>query len=258
LELSLVIPACNEEQRIQATLQSYVTFLIDTGISFEIIVEMDGCTDGTADIVRMMSARYPQIKALEYKDKLGKGGGLIQGFQIAGGDFIGFVDADGSIQPAEMMKIHNRVKASSDCAIGSRRVKGSVVTNQTRSRRVLSKCFNLIVRMLFYMPYKDTQCGAKIYRSAALKRILSEIHVNGFIFDVVLLYQTKKNGFTVAEVPIVWEDKAGSKVNAMYTTIDMFSSILKLRIYYSPFRRLLHSSSDAHGGIKDTVRSPRD
>jgi glycosyltransferase involved in cell wall biosynthesis len=254
-----VIPACNEEQRIQDTLEKYVTFLLDSGISFEIIVEMDGCTDGTADIVRRMSAAYPCIRALEFKDKLGKGGGLIRGFQIAKGDIIGFVDADGSIQPPEMMKLLDRVRAGSDCAIGSRRVRGSVVSKQPRTRRVLSKCFNLLVRMLFLMPYKDTQCGAKIYRSGALKRILSEIHVNGFIFDVVLLYQTKKNGFSVDEVPIIWEDKAGSKVDIFSTTLDMFSSIIKLRIYYSPFRKLIHSHRDAPSSIKekDSVRYPR-
>lgn len=258
MELSLVIPACNEEQRIQDTLEKYVTFLLDSGISFEIIVEMDGCTDGTADIVHGMSSIYPCIRALEYKEKLGKGGGLLKGFQLAKGDVVGFVDADGSIQPMEMMKLLKRVQAGSDCAIGSRRVKGSVVSNQPRARRILSRCFNLLVRVLFLMPYKDTQCGAKVYRASSLNKILKEIHVNGFIFDVVLLYQTKKNGFVVDEVPIIWEDKEGSKVNMMFTTLDMFSSILKLRIYYSPLRRLLHHRSETPSAVKDSLHYPRD
>jgi glycosyltransferase involved in cell wall biosynthesis len=258
LELSLIIPACNEEKRIQATLESYVSYLQKSGIRHEIIVEMDGCTDGTADIVRRMGLIYPQIRALEFKERLGKGGGLLKGFDVAIGDIIGFVDADGSIQPEEMMKLLDSVRAGSDCAIGSRRMKGAEVSNQNGVRRMLSKCFNIMVRTLFFMPYKDTQCGAKVYRAKALRKVLSEIHVNGFIFDVVLLYCTKKNDFSVTEIPIKWEDKAGSKVNVVSTTMDMFSSVLKLRIYYSPLRKLFQKKDNKKPSkIPDTVQSPR-
>lgn len=258
MELSLVIPACNEEQRIEDTLENYIAFLMRSGIDFEIIVEMDGCTDGTADIVRRMSVTYPCVKVMEYKERLGKGGGLLKGFEIARGDIIGFVDADGSIQPMEMMKLLDSVRGGADCAIGSRRARGAMVTNQPPTRKVLSKCFNMMVRTLFLLPYKDTQCGAKVYRATVLNKVLGQIHVNGFIFDVVLLYQTKKNGFTVDEVAIIWEDKEGSKVNVISTTLDMFSSILKLRLYYSPFRRLLHSRPEVSGSIKDSAHYPRD
>ncbi len=257
MELSLIIPACNEEKRIQATLESYVSYLQSSGITYEIIVEMDGCTDGTADIVRKMGNMHPHIKALEFKERLGKGGGLLKGFDEATGDIIGFVDADGSIPPEEMMKILNAVRNGSDCAIGSRRMKGAEVSNQNGVRRTLSKCFNIMVRTLFFMPYKDTQCGAKVYRAKALRKVLSEIHVNGFIFDVVLLYLTKKNGFSVAEIPIKWEDKVGSKVNVVSTTMDMFSSVLKLRVYYSPLRKFLNKNEKKPSKKAEMVRSPR-
>ena len=256
MELSVIIPACNEEMRIKETLQSYVEFLRTTGLSFEIIVEMDGCTDRTPQIVDELSRVYPEIRSIEFEERLGKGGGLIQGFRLAKGGYVGFVDADGSTGPKEMMKLLNEVKNGTDCVIASRRLETSVVVNQTKARKILSKCFNLMVRLLFDLPYHDTQCGAKMYKKEALDKLISDIHVNGFVFDVVLLYLTKKKGFSIKEVGITWENKAGSKVNILHTTMDMFISIIKLRLYFSPLRRLMVTPSP-HIRSAEIIEIPR-
>jgi glycosyltransferase involved in cell wall biosynthesis len=129
-KFSLVIPAYNEEKRIKETLEAYRIEFYDLGINFEIIVEMDGCTDRTAEIVRGLAAKFPEIKFIEFKKKLGKGGGLLKGFEVASGDVVGFVDADGSVQPREFIKLLTEIKNGYDGVIASRRAEGAIVIGQ--------------------------------------------------------------------------------------------------------------------------------
>jgi len=239
LDLSLVIPACNEEQRIGDTLITYVKDFRASGVSFEIIVEMDGCTDHTAQVVARLGQIYPEVGGLEFEEKLGKGGGLVKGFEAARGDCVGFVDADGSVRPGELMKLLTEVRNGADFAIASRRAKGAKALYQTRRRQVLSRCFNILVRVLFALPYKDTQCGAKVMKRDAMEKMIQDIHVNGFAFDVGLIYAARKNGFSIKEVGVNWEDKTGSKVDINHTIFDMLTSVIKLRIFFSPFKSLL-------------------
>lgn len=239
MDLSLVIPACNEEGRIGDTLITYAEQLRASNISFEIIAEMDGCTDGTSDVVRNLSQIYPEIRALEFEHKLGKGGGLLRGFEVAKGDCVGFVDADGSVPPAELMKLLVETQSGTDYAIASRRVEGSQAHYHSRSRKILSRCFNLLVRLTFALPYRDTQCGAKVMKRDALEKTMMEININGFAFDVLLIYLARKNGFSIKEVGVHWDDKIGSKVKITHTSFEMLSSVIKLRIFFSPFRSLV-------------------
>ena len=208
--LSLIIPAYNEEKRIKQTLVKYFNVLLKNNFNFEIIVEMDGCTDRTPEIVRNFAKKHKQIKILEFKKKLGKGGGILKGFEKANGEIIGFVDADGSVHPDDIVKLIKVLeKTKADGVIASRRMKESVVINQPFLRKVLSKCFNILVRILFFFPYKDTQCGAKFFRKNVIKEILPLMNTHGFAFDVELLYLIKKKGFKVVEVGVTWEDKHG-------------------------------------------------
>jgi hypothetical protein len=95
------------------------------------------------------------------------------------------------------------------------------------------------VRFFFRLPFKDTQCGAKVFRREVLKRVLPELNARGFAFDVNLLYLVRRDGFKIKEIGIIWEDKHGSKVKLWKTVIEMFLGVLKLRLYYSPFRFLV-------------------
>ena len=236
--LSLIIPAYNEEKRIKETLEAYRSKLLELGINFEIIVEMDGCTDRTPEIVRELAVKFPEIKFIEFKERLGKGGGLLKGFEIASGDVVGFVDADGSVKPSEFIKLLSEIERDYDIVIASRRAEGAVVRNQPLLRKVLSKGFNVLVKLLFRLPFKDTQCGAKVFRRNALEKILPEVNSKGFAFDVNLLYLATRNGFRIKEVGIRWEDKRGSKVKGR-TVVEMFLAVIKLRLRYSLLRFLL-------------------
>lgn len=241
-KVSIIIPAYNEEKRIRSTLLSYAEFFDDPS-HYEIIVEMDGCVDKTAEIVSEIQQDYPHIHTLEFKERLGKGAGIVRGVRVAKGDIIGFSDADGSVDPEEFSKLINAVINGSDCAIASRRTANSIVEEQHFSRRFLGVSFNMLVRMLFLLPYKDTQCGAKVFRGNAIRDVAGEVRVNGFAFDINVLYLLKSSGYSIKEVGIKWKAALDSKVNLTRTPVKMFVSVLWLRLFYSPLRPMLKEDS---------------
>jgi len=236
--LSLIIPAYNEEDRIKETLVAYREKLYKLGINFEIIVEMDGCTDRTPEIVKKLAVKFPEIKFIEFRERLGKGGGLLKGFEVARGNIVGFVDADGSVPPQEFIKLLREIENGYDGAIASRRTRGAIVKNQPLLRKILSKCFNIYVRLLFDLPFKDTQCGAKVFRREVLEKIFPKLNTKGFAFDVNLLYLAHKHGFKIKEVGVLWIDKYGSKVKIWKAIVEMGLAVIKLRLYHSPLRFL--------------------
>lgn len=204
---SLVIPAYNEENRITQFLDSI------TGFTGELIVVCDG-TDRTADIVENLARRRPgpAIRCLRFDHRLGKGGGVIAGLKVARAPFVGYVDADGSTGMAEMERLFSFLPAA-DGAIGSRWVEGSKLTvKQGFLRQAESRCFNLLIRLLFGLTYHDTQCGAKVFTKEAVDAVLPKMTARGFEFDVELLWRMKRAGFGVVEVPIIWQNKGDSRV----------------------------------------------
>jgi len=227
---SLVIPAYNEEKRIRKVLETYTKSL--EGLNYEIIVVCNGCRDRTEDIVRdfVQKNHLKNLRVLVFKEKLGKGGAVIQGFKVAKGKFMGFVDADLSTSPQEFLKLVRILeKEKLDGVIGSRKIKGAkILIPQPFFRRFASKCFNIIVRALFGLPFKDTQCGAKVFNAEAIKSILTELKLKGFEFDVEILWRLKKEGFRVKEVPIVWKHEKGSRFS-FKNSPKMLINLIRLR-----------------------------
>ncbi|MCA9390387.1 glycosyltransferase, partial [candidate division WWE3 bacterium] len=188
--------------------------------------------DRTREVVREIQQKYPAITLMEFDHPLGKGGAVIEGFKKAQGDLIGFVDADGAIVPDEFAKlIIQAQKNTIDAAISSRYVSGAqVVKLQPLSRRIVSRMFNAYVRTLFGLNYTDTQCGAKVFSKASIKKILPELKATNYAFDVEILWRLRKNGFHIVETPIVWHDKFGTHVNMMSAGMDSVFTLLKLRL----------------------------
>jgi len=124
-----------------------------------------------------------------------------------------------------------------DGVIASRWLKESQIkTEQTMLRKITSRGFNFLTRSILFLPYKDTQCGAKLFRNGALKKVIKNIGVTEWAFDIDLLYKLNRNGAKIKEVPTIWEDQSGSKINLKKVPFQMFSSIIRLRLIYSPFR----------------------
>ena len=231
--ISLIIPAYNEEERLGETLSDYISYFSNLSADeFEIIVVCNGCDDNTPEIAAKYSQGFHQIIVLNISDKIGKGGAIKEGFKISTGDIIAFVDADGAIKPGEVWKLIQRVSQGDDGAIGSRWLPGSQVLVKKPLRwRVASRAWNLLVRLFFQLPFKDTQCGAKSFKRNVIQDIINDFQINGMTFDVGLLWKATQRGYNIKEVPIIWEHKhKEGPTNNLYNTImKMAIEIIRLR-----------------------------
>jgi glycosyltransferase involved in cell wall biosynthesis len=239
--LLLLIPAYNEQDRIGPVLRDYATYFEKhyTG-KFQLVVVLNGCLDDTIGVVRSVAAEHPCISALEFPAPIGKGGALIEGLRLAPlADLIGYVDADGATAPRAFHELTD-LSGKADCVIGSRWMPGSVLHQaQTNKRQFASRVFHFIVQLLFWMNIRDTQCGAKVMHRSAVEKIHGALRIADMAFDINLLYALKRAGCTILEVPTEWTDKMGSKVVLGKTSLTMLLSVLRLRLVYSPFYRLL-------------------
>lgn len=240
MEISIIIPAYNEERRILRTLEDYYhTFSTHFGDNFELIVEMDGCSDNTPKIVKEFAKGKLNVRVLEFPIRLGKGAGLREAFKIAEGKIVGFTDADGSTPPEEFLRLIKEIERGHDVVLGSRWLPESrVLIPQPLYRRILSRGFNILVRLLMGIDVRDTQCGAKVMRRKVVEMILNDLRVNGFSFDVEMLYLAKNYGFKILEVPIEWRDDSNSRLNLRRVVPEMFVSLMALRLYYSPLKSI--------------------
>ncbi len=221
---SLIIPAYNEAGRIEDVVSNYASYFPNQ----ELIVVCNGCVDGTPKIVKRLGFQHSQIRLLNFRQKLGKGGSIIEGFKAANGDKIGFVDADESVEPEDVARMLAALSGA-DGVIASRRLKDSrILLKQPLKRRLASRAFNIIIRVMFGLNFKDTQCGAKVFTKEAIKDVLPELKTKGFEFDVELLWRLKKKGYQVTEFPITWKHSEGSTFSLAHAP-RMFFSMLKIR-----------------------------
>jgi glycosyltransferase involved in cell wall biosynthesis len=231
---SIIIPARNESTRIGSTLEKYAQYYEKKYPNdSEILVILNACTDNTEEIVKNYEEKFSNIRHLVFTER-GKGFGVCKGLENSKGSLIAFTDADASTKP-EILDVLFKVieETDVDCAIGSRWMKGSEVERQPIPRLVASRTFNFIVNFYFHLGIKDTQCGAKVAKREMVKKILPELTITDMAIDVNYLYDIKKNGGIIAEIPIKWSDVAGSTVN-WRTPIIMFMSVSRLRLLNSP------------------------
>ncbi|MHB8522220.1 MAG: glycosyltransferase [Limisphaerales bacterium] len=240
----LLIPAYNEEQRIEPVLRDYAAhFRAHYPGKFQIVVVLNGCVDNTLGVVQRVASEFPEISALEFREPIGKGGALIEGLKLAPqADLIGYVDADGATAPPAFLELV-QLCDQADGVIGSRWLPGAVLhQSQSNDRRIYSRLFHAFVELLFQMHIKDTQCGAKVMRRAAVEKIHSHLRIADLAFDINLLYSLKREGFSIREVPTEWTDKLGSKVTLHKLgkkALAIPLSVVRLRLFYSPFYRWL-------------------
>ncbi len=229
--ISIIMPAHNEAQRIGGPLEAYAThFSQRHGDAFEILVVANNCRDTTEEVVGQLARRFRQIHQVVIQERIGKGGAIIEGIKRAQGMLIGFVDADGSTPPEEFDRLVSALGASSG-VIGSRWIKGALVPiPQSSLRRVLSRGFNLLVRLLFGFPYHDTQCGAKVFTRESLAAVVDNLRITDYAFDVNLLYLLRQKGCVVQEAPICWYDREGSQLRLSQVVPRMFAAAVQLRL----------------------------
>ncbi|MBV8148132.1 MAG: glycosyltransferase [Candidatus Eremiobacteraeota bacterium] len=233
MKLRIVIPAYNEAARIASTLTDYCTEFRKVAT---VVVVANGCSDTTAAVVRGIQTEFENLALIDIPNAIGKGGAVRVG--LAGGDepYVGFVDADGSTSAAEFMRLFRQLEESgADALVGSRWLPQSrIATAQSGTRRLASRTFNAIVRLLFGLRIKDTQCGAKLFERKPLSAILPGLELADFAFDIEVLVRLQQSGCRIVEVPTVWADRAGTKIRLVRSSWSMLRSILRLRLRETP------------------------
>lgn len=230
--LSLVVPAYNEGKRIGANLRIIEAYLASLEKPYEIIVVNDGSSDNTADVARDYAGISGNVKLISYELNRGKGYAVRQGVLAARGEYIGFSDADLSAPVSEMSKLFEAMFKGYDIAVGSRAVKGSnITTHQPLYRELGGKGLNLIIRLFAVPGIHDTQCGFKLLRSKAAKEIFERCILDGWGFDIEVLYLARKLGFAVSEVPVQWGHAESSSMRALKAGIDVIKDIIRIRTH---------------------------
>jgi glycosyltransferase involved in cell wall biosynthesis len=256
--LLLLIPAYNEEARIEPVLRDYARFFKENYPGkFQLVVILNGCRDNTLGVVQRVAREFFSISYRDFPAPIGKGGALIEGLKLAPlADLIGYVDADGATPPQAYLELVKKIGAA-DCVIGSRWLPGAVIhQTQTGKRQFASRVFHFIVQSLFWLNIRDTQCGAKVMRRTVVEKIHPNLLIADMAFDINLLVAIKRAGFKILEVPTEWTDQIGSKVTMTRTSLTMFLSVVRVRLIYSPFYKWLRPLRPLETWLYKKLRAP--
>lgn len=211
-KLSIVIPAYNERERIVATIGAIASHVSDLGFPWELLIADDGSKDDTVALCEDL--HLVNMRVLKAPKNSGKGSAVQRGMLAARGQYVLFADADNSTPIEEVSKLLNKLeKESFDVAVGSRAAEGAEEGKKSLLRKILSGGLRLMVKYIFFIPVKDTQCGFKMYTRTAAQKLHAKQTIMGFSFDLEILYLASKYGFKIAEVPVSWIDAPGSKVD---------------------------------------------
>jgi len=257
--LLLLIPAHNEERRIEPVLRDYARFFQERYRGkFQIVVVLNGCTDNTLAVVQRAVSEFPAVSSLEFKEPIGKGGALIEGLKLSSHtDLIGYTDADGATPPHAFYELVKHI-GEADCVVGSRWLPDSIIHQEQAShRKFASRVFHFIVQLFFRLNIHDTQCGAKVMKREAVEKIHSFLRIADMAFDINLLVALKRAGYRILEVPTEWTDQTGSKVVLFRSSLTMFLSALRIRLIYSPFYKWLKPLRPLEGWVYKKLRAPQ-
>jgi dolichyl-phosphate beta-glucosyltransferase len=231
-DLSVVIPAYNEELRIEPTVRDIVTYCRVRGRAFEVILVDDGSRDGTTTVGRVLSQEFPELRVIRLAANHGKGYAVRTGVVNAIGRLVLFADADGATPIGEIERLESALDSGVDIAVGSRALRGTGVQVHAKLyRHLIGRTFHLLVEWLADGGVKDTQCGFKLFRSAVAQDLFSRMRMNGFSFDVEVLVMARRRGYRIAEVPVNWTHRPGSKVRLTLDSLHMAADLVRIRAH---------------------------
>lgn len=228
IELTVIIPAFNEEKRISSTLIDIFKGLESSQITFEIIVVDDGSADDTSGVVKSFQDRFSGLRLLRLHSNCGKGCAIRKGVQAANGKAILINDADGSTPIEEVFLLLPELEKGSDLAIGSRALHSNQSKVEAKSYRIfIGRIFNFIAATLLQLDIADTQCGFKLMKADAARFLFSIQEADRFSFDTEILYIARRVGMRITEIPVNWHHVDGSKVNLITDSLNMFLKIFQ-------------------------------
>jgi dolichyl-phosphate beta-glucosyltransferase len=227
---SIVLPAYNESARIASTIEKILVHANQRGWRAEIIVVNDGSRDNTAQIVQEYAGKNPMLRLIENPGNRGKGFSVKNGMLQANGEILLFSDADLSSPISEADKLFAALQEGADVAIGSRWLKTELqIQRQPFYRQIFGRVFNLALRLVLGLNFKDTQCGFKAFTRSAAMRLFPAQKIERWGFDPELLYLAKRSGLRVAEVPVAWSHREGTRINPLRDGIRMLGEMFIIR-----------------------------
>jgi glycosyltransferase involved in cell wall biosynthesis len=228
VDLSVIIPAYNEAQRLPRTVSDLLVYLDARPGSAEIVVVENGSTDGTAQIAADLAARDERVRVLSLTTR-GKGQAVRAGMLAAAGHVLLESDADASVPPDQIPALVDRIQAGADVAIGSREAPGARRVGEPRHRHLMGRVFNTLVRWLAIPELNDTQCGFKAFRREAAHALFTRQTITGWAFDIEVLFIARRLGYRIDEVPVTWYYGPSSRVRPVRDTIAMLRELLMIR-----------------------------
>lgn len=228
-EISLIIPAYNEEKRIRPSLEEVARFASEYPREIEVLIVDDGSRDDTASLVRDFNATHPQgfrFELLHYEKNRGKGFAVAQGLRNARGEYLVFSDTDLSAPIDQLPLLIEGLESGADIAIASRRLPESRVIGLPYSRELMGKFFAYLSRLLVLPGVSDTQCGFKAYRREIAHKLVDRQKIDGYTFDVEHLLLAHQMSLRVVEIPVTWVFSEGSQIHGIRDSIKMFRDLM--------------------------------
>jgi len=230
MEISIVVPAYNEEKRIKPTLKKIYDYFEKSRLQFEIIIVDDGSKDDTEKVVREFTQTHSEVKLIKHEKNQGKGAAVKTGVLASKGNLVLFSDADLSTPIEEFEKLKQAIDKGYDIAIGSRGLPDSkILISQPWYRRYIGKFFPLLVRLIVTGKFRDTQCGFKLFKKEMAEQLFSSLKTKGFAFDVEILYKSLKNKYRVKEIPVKWINSPSSTVSILKDSFLMFLTLFRIK-----------------------------
>ncbi len=224
IELSLIIPAYNEARRIEPGLRRAQQYLTARGLAHEVLVVDDGSSDATAEV-----AAAAGVRVLRHARNRGKGAAVKTGVLAATGASVLISDADFSTPIEELEKLAGRLD-DADLVLGSRALAGSQITvHQPFYRELMGKTFNRLIQIVGVRGFRDTQCGFKLARGDAARSLFAQLTIDGFAYDVELIWLALQQGYRLAEVGVVWANSPDSRVDPIRSSLGMLRDVLRIR-----------------------------
>jgi dolichyl-phosphate beta-glucosyltransferase len=227
--LSIIIPAHNEESRLPTSLEKINTFLEKQPFDYEVLIVENGSQDRTIEIAQDFERRYKYMRALS-EELAGKGLAVKRGMLEASGEYRFIADADLSMPIEEVTLFLPPHVPEYDVAIASREAPGAERIGEPIYRHWIGRMFNLLVRLITLPGIQDTQCGFKCFRSELAEELFREQTLDGWSFDVEILYIARKRGYQIIEIPIHWYFNPGSRVHIVRDSIAMFLDLIRIRL----------------------------
>ncbi|HEC21466.1 MAG TPA: glycosyltransferase family 2 protein [Chloroflexi bacterium] len=228
--LSIIIPAYNEEARLPASLEQIEAFVAEQDYPVEVIIVNNNSSDATPRIGEAFVEKHPDYARLLHEPRQGKGAAVRTGILAGRGEFLFICDADLSMPIEEVNKFLPPALDSYDVAIASREAPGARRIGEPEYRHLMGRVFNLIVRLFAVPGIQDTQCGFKVFRQEVAGEVFPRQTIDGWGFDVEVLFIARRLGYRLVEVPITWYYRPQSRINPLRDSINMFLEVMRVRL----------------------------